>query len=122
MTGLAWVWPSRVARWRKPALVAASVVAHVVVLGLLSYRAMGLAYPALIQPPQPIYVEMEPRPLLPGEKARPRPTPVQPAAPDAEPRPSPTTAGSSIANFRLPFQRRSDDEDDQPRSGACSPR
>ncbi|WP_343787510.1 hypothetical protein [Brevundimonas lenta] len=103
------------ARWRKPALITASVVAHVIVLGLLSYRAMGLAYRPLPAPPPVVYVEIEPRPLLEGEKARPRPTPVEPTAePERQPSPATAEASSSITSFRLPFQRQRDDEEDQP--------
>jgi hypothetical protein len=117
MKRLAWVWPSRLARWRRPTLIGASVAAHVVVLGLLSYRAMGLAYPVLEPPPPAIYVEIEPRPLLPGEKARPRPAPVAPPQRQAEAEPQPASAEErSVMRFRLPFERRPDEDEEASRN------
>ena len=41
MAGLAWGrgWPTLDGRWQKPAIVAASVLAHALVLGLIGVRS-----------------------------------------------------------------------------------
>ncbi len=106
MRDLGFVWPSRAGRWRKPAIVAVSVGLHALVLGLIGLRSMGLD--AAMQPVErTIYVEIEPRPLLPGEVARVRPPPERPeAAPQALP-----DAGA-VAPRSDPF--RSLDDDDRP--------
>ena len=65
------------ARWRKPAIVAASVLAHVLVLGVLGYRHYSQA-PLVISDAPVIFMEIEPRPLLPDEKPRPRPASAPP--------------------------------------------
>ncbi|MDZ4364416.1 hypothetical protein [Brevundimonas sp.] len=65
------------ARHRRLTLIAVSAVAHVAVLGVLSLRTFGLPVVRNIDPP-PIYLDIEPRPLLPGETVR---TPRPPAAP-----------------------------------------
>lgn len=103
--------PKDLQRWRKPALVAASVLAHVLVLGGLGLRAVQMDLPPL-QQERVILVEIEPRPLLEDEQPRPRPSPA-PAASDSEPRPAPSTQ-PSVFGLRLPFQRQPDDEDERP--------
>lgn len=105
-------------RWRKPALVAASLLAHALVLGGLGLRAIRMETSA---PPQErvILVEIEPRPLLENEQPRPRPSPA-PAAARSEPRPAPSTQ-PSVFGLRLPFQRQPDDEEDE-RPSAPAPR
>lgn len=66
------VWP-RADRWRKPAIVAASLLLHAGLLGYLGLRTMGPASP--FPAPEPtIHVQLEPRPLLADE------TPRQPVA------------------------------------------
>lgn len=114
MAGLAWVWPSSATRWRKPALVGASVAAHTVILGFLAARVLDVEPVRLPEPPAVLYVEIEPRPLLEDEQPRPRtapPTPVtsQPAEPVAASGPA-----RSILGFRLPFQRDREEEADRP--------
>lgn len=79
------------ARWRKPAIVAASVLAHVVVLGVLGYRHYAQA-PVMVADAPVILLDIEPRPLLPDEKPRPRPASAPPRVetrPDLSRRPSP---------------------------------
>ncbi|MDI6625218.1 MAG: hypothetical protein QME55_10860, partial [Brevundimonas sp.] len=77
MRDLGLVWPARAERWRTPAIVALSVGLHALVLGLIGLRTIGLdAAPQPIE--RTIYVELEPRPLLPGEVARGRPPPDRP--------------------------------------------
>ena len=81
MTTLRLRWPTREGRWRKPAIVAASLGLHVVVIGWMALQ--GIQEPRryggdLIEDPlfpQPILIELEPRPLLRGEVARTRQTP-----------------------------------------------
>ena len=100
------VWPRRAERWRTPAIVAVSVGLHALVLGVIGLRSIDLGHPP---PPMDrvVYVEIEPRPLLPGEVARVRPPPARPQTPaEALPDAGPATARSD------PF-RRPEDEDDR---------
>ena len=77
-------------RWRTPALVAGSLLVHVAVLGLLGLRVVQLELPAA---ERVMLVELEPRPLLPGEALRvPRPAPSP-----AEARPAAGAATTSPA-------------------------
>lgn len=68
-----WAWPTRPEQWRKPAIVAASLLLHAGVLALFGLRTMGLGAPLPDQSPT-IYVQLEPRPLMADE------TPRQPVA------------------------------------------
>lgn len=98
-------WPSRSERWRKPAIVAASLGVHVLVLALIGLRAVGLdAAPVPVE--RTIFVEIEPRPLLPGEVARVRPPPAPPDVPELDL----PDAGAETARSD-PFRRRDDEED-----------
>ncbi len=111
-----WVWPARAERWRKPAIVTASVLAHVGLFAWLGLRSMGLTLSGLIGDPV-IHVQMEPRPLLPGEAARVRPPPDRPIDAPALPN------AATVAPDRL---LRDPDEDDSPapptpRIGAPAP-
>ena len=63
------MWPARAEQWRKPAIVAASLLLHAGVLAFLGLRTMGLATP-LPDPNPTIYVQLEPRPLLADETPR----------------------------------------------------
>lgn len=110
MARLAWVWPSGRERWRKPALIGASVVAHAVVLGVLGLRAIEMDRFPIPEPESVVYVQIEPRPLLPDERPRPRPSPVQAAS---EPSPAAAAPARSVLGFRLPFQR-TPSQDDRP--------
>ncbi|SFS90426.1 hypothetical protein [Brevundimonas viscosa] len=88
-------------RWRTPALVAGSLVVHLAVLGLLGLRAVRLDLPAV---ERVMLVELEPRPLLPGEALRvPRPTPA-PSDPRqaARSEPSSSTADRREASETAP--------------------
>ena len=77
--GPAWVWPARAERWQKPLIVAVSVLGHAALFSYLGLRSMGLPLSGLIPAPDPvIYVEITPRPLLPGEIARVRQPPDRP--------------------------------------------
>lgn len=108
MRDLRLVWPSRAERWRKPAIVALSVGLHALVLGYVGYKAFDppriygddvIDDPMFPRPP--IYVEIEPRPLLRGEVARTRETPTRerPAQtlPDSGTRLSETTGATGSA-------------------------
>lgn len=82
------------ARWRKPAVVAASVLAHVLVLGVLGYRHYAQA-PVMVADAPVILLDIEPRPLLPDEKPRPRSASAPPLVetrPDLSGRPTPLSA------------------------------
>jgi hypothetical protein len=118
--GPAWVWPARAERWRKPAIVAVSVLGHVALFSYLGLRSMGLTLSGLVADPDPvIYVEITPRPLLPGEVARVRAVPEPPQVTKAPALPGPPTADPD-----RPF-RNPDDEDSPappaPRIGAPAP-
>ncbi len=118
--GPAWVWPARAERWRKPAIVTVSVLGHVALFSYLGLRSMGLTLPDLLQDDPVIHVQMEPRPLLPGEVARVRPPPER--ARDVV---APTLPGSTTADRDLPFRDPTEDEDTPappaPRLGAVAP-
>lgn len=94
------------------AFIAASALAHTLLIALLVWRA-GQA-PILRDAPQPpvILIEIEPRPLIPDETPRPRPAPPQPST---TPRPAVAGLASPIA----PPRPRDEDED---RPSAPSPR
>lgn len=126
MSGRAWVWPSVERRWRKPVMIGVSAVLHVVLLGGLILNGIGDRLTFVPSPPSPLYIEIEPRPLLEDERPRPRPTPAATSQADTQPAPSMTPR---IMGFRLPFQRDRRDDEDQaqslsppaPRSGAPAP-
>ncbi|WP_439478816.1 hypothetical protein [Brevundimonas sp.] len=102
------MWPARAERWRKPTIVAVSVLGHVAIFAWIGLRSMGLSIPGLLQSdPEPvIYVEMAPRPLLPGEVARVRPPPER-----AQDVAAPAPPGSTTAQPDLPFHDPTEDED-----------
>ena len=119
--GPAWVWPARAERWRKPAIVAVSVLGHVALFSYLGLRSMGLTLSGLTEDPGPvIYMQIEPRPLLPGEVARVHPVPAPPQAVDA-----PALPGSPTADRDRPFRDPTEDEDSPappvPRVGVPAP-
>lgn len=56
-------------RWRTPAILAASVVVHAIVLGVLGMRAIQMD--SWSGPEQPVVlIQIEPRPMLEGERPR----------------------------------------------------
>ncbi|MBW8305142.1 MAG: hypothetical protein K0M78_14740 [Brevundimonas sp.] len=114
MRDLRLAWPSRAERWRKPAIIALSVGLHALVLGLIGLRTIELeTAPQAVE--RVVYVEIEPRPLLPGELARVRPPPDRP---EALPQALPNSA--AVAARTDPF-RRPDDEDDRPAPRPAAP-
>lgn len=94
------------APWRRPVLVGISFVAHVVVLGVLASGTFHLK-PAPAAPPL-IWVDIEPRPLLPNETPRPRPAAAAASARQLE------TARDLAGNASLALRdpRRDDEEDE----------
>lgn len=93
------------ARWRKPALIVVSILAHVVVLWALAARTFHLE--PLSAEPELIWLDIEPRPLLPDETPRPRPAAATAAARLNAARPD--LAGRASSSLR---DRRLDDEED----------
>ncbi|WP_298701828.1 hypothetical protein [uncultured Brevundimonas sp.] len=102
--------------------MAVSVFGHVAIFSYLGLHSLGLTVPGLLQvDPEPvIYVEITPRPLLPGEVARVRPPPDRPQAVTA-----PALPGSTAADRDLSFRDPTEDEDNPappvPRIGAPVP-
>ena len=113
------MWPACAERWRKPAIVAVSLLGHVAIFAWLGLRSLGLTIPDLIRSDPILYVQMEPRPLLPGEVARVRP-------PDrARDVAAPALPGSPTADRDLPVRDPIEEEDapapPAPRLGAVAP-
>ena len=107
-----------IASWRSPAdrrraaVLAASVVLHAAVLTPLAAGLFANAppvFPGIADPP--VFVEMEPRPLLQGETAR-EPAPASAAA--RETLPVPGEVVPSVARDRT----RQDDDEDRPTAPA----
>lgn len=90
---------------RRLALIAVSVVAHIVVLGALAANTFHLK-PLQSAPPL-IWLDIEPRPLLPNETPRARPAAAAAAARQIET--APDMAGRASMSIRNP---RLDDEDE----------
>lgn len=86
-------------RMEKPAsrrllVTAASVALHAAILAPMALLAVGREHALPAPPPPLIYLEIEPRPLLPDERPRPRPVPPLPLPRperemEPEPRPEP---------------------------------
>jgi hypothetical protein len=77
--------------WRKAGLATASVAINTALIAALSFTALGIERRGFIAEPSPIYLDIEPRPLLQDE--RPRIPTV--ATPDIEPAAAPTTSSPS---------------------------
>lgn len=107
MTDLRLNWPMHEGRWRKPAIVAASLGFHALVLGYMAFQVIEERRrygggDLLPPPPPPIYIQIEPRPLMRGETARTRQTqtpdtPVNTVT-DAGSRPSETATNTGSAD------------------------
>lgn len=98
-------WDS-LGRWRRPVLIAVSVLAHGLVLGGLALRTFEIDRWEDDSAP-PLYLEIEPRALLPDEKPRPRPA-VSASAPRLI-EVAPDTTGRASVSIHDP---RLDDEDE----------
>jgi len=96
MRGLTMQWPPRAKQRRKLVVLGGSAVLHIGVLGWLAASAMGTddcCAPDLFFSDAPIFVQLEPRPLLPGEVARVRPPTARERVLDSQP-----LAGSARAD------------------------
>ncbi|MBB3870788.1 hypothetical protein [Brevundimonas mediterranea] len=80
--------------WRKAGLATASVAINTALIAALSLTALGIEGRDIVAAPPPIYLDIEPRPLLPDERprvptvTRPEVAPVAAAASNASPAPS----------------------------------
>ena len=92
-------------RVRTPLVAAGSVLAHIVVLGLLALRTFE---PALYTPPEPrlVLLDIEPRPLLEGERMR------TPRVATRTPEPAPARADRSSLPRDLRLRPEDEDEED----------
>ncbi len=105
------------ARWRRPALIAVSLLAHVLVLGGLALRTFELERWA-DAPPTPLYIEIQPRALLPDEQPRRRPASASaPRVIEA----APEIAGSAAAVIRDPRLEEEDEDAPNPRVARTVP-
>jgi len=117
--GPAWVWPARLERWRKPTIVAVSVLGHAAVFAWLGLRAVDMPPPGLLQHAAPvIYVQIEPRPLLPDEVARVQTAPASPTTPDA---PTPPGSPTAARDLRDPAEDDDSPAAPVPRVSAAAP-
>lgn len=89
-------------RWRRPALIAVSVLAHVVVLGALASRTFHLQ--DVRSEPTLVWLDIQPRPVLPDETPRPRPAAAAAAA---------RISVASALSGRASILRRDEDEEEQ---------
>jgi len=116
--GLTMHWPCRADQRRKLIVLGGSAVLHIGVLGWLAASALGVddcCAPDLFLPDAPIYIQMEPRPLLPGEVARVRPPAARERVLDSRPR-----AGAARADPANPLRNARPDQTGAPT--APSPR
>lgn len=90
-------------RGRGPALAAVSIAVHLAVLGLLGLRAVRLDVPVA---ERVMLIELEPRPLLPGEALRPARPVLAPS--DARPAAGAATASPAPADRREAADARPD--------------
>ncbi|WP_426028800.1 hypothetical protein [Brevundimonas sp. TWP2-3-4b2] len=95
-------WTARAEHWRKPAIVAASLLLHAGVLAFLGLRTMGLESGMIPDRNPTIYVQLEPRPLLADETPRRPVTARQLEAPPL------------ARALTTPVLRDEEDEDDRP--------
>ena len=102
--------------WRKPAVIAASVLFHAALLGLLAGNAPGVDVRFGPDAPRRLLIpaEMEPRPLLPGETAR-VPAVSRPANRPATQPTATEPANEARPALRAPTQDK--DDEDAPSSG-----
>lgn len=94
--------------WRKAGLATVSAAFNALLIAALSLTALGIEETAAPPPPPLVYLDIEPRPLLPGEIER-RP-PVE--APAREETPLSASASTTTSTLARPLEK--DDEDDRP--------
>lgn len=108
-----------IASWRSPAdrrsssrraaILAGSILFHAAVLAPLAIGLFAGDRPVFTEAPDlPIFVEMEPRPLLPGETVR-EPTPASVAARETVPR-----VGEPVPSVTRDRTREDDEEEERP--------
>ncbi|MFC5373740.1 hypothetical protein ACFPIF_14315 [Brevundimonas faecalis] len=95
-------------RRRRTALLVASVVIHLAILGPMALRSVTQGDQPLYEDRPVVYLDIEPRPLLPGE--RPRPIPAPPQVPVE----STTARTTDAAAPRIAPPRKKADEDERP--------
>lgn len=110
MTAIEAGWQRLDRRTRLAATIVASIAVHLLVLGpiVLGALGQGMALQRPVEDPWPVFIEMEPRPLLPGEQARVRIT----APPSQTPSYSPPLPGSATGVRDAPFREPIDEEDE----------
>ena len=109
----AWSLPPR---WRKPAMVVASVVFHALVLAGLGFKTMEPISQAAPEP-SVLYLDIEPRPMLEGETARVRTPPRTDTTPEQLRLP-----GSVAADRSLPLRDPREEENSDTPPAPPSPR
>ena len=97
-----WVWSAHADRWRKPLIVAASLLLHAGILALLGLRTMGPGTAIIPDRNPTVFVQLEPRPLLADETPR-RPVAVRQAE-----------APPLVRALTTPVIRDDEDEDESP--------
>ncbi|WP_271085716.1 hypothetical protein [Brevundimonas sp. NIBR11] len=94
---------------RRAALLAGSILFHLAVITPMAIGLLGGDRPVFVEDPEPpIFVEMEPRPLLQGEIAR-EPAPASLAAREQSP-----ALDEALPTVARPDTRREEDEEDRP--------
>ncbi|WAC58950.1 hypothetical protein [Brevundimonas sp. SL130] len=89
---------SRRPDWRKAGLATAAVAINTALIAALSFTALGIEGRDIVAAPPPVYLDIEPRPLLLNE--RPRVPTV--ATPDIEPAAAPTSSPSPSVRAPTP--------------------
>jgi len=98
--------------WRKAGLATAAVAINTALIAALSFTALGIEGGDIVAAPPPIYLDIEPRPLLPDERprvptvTRPEVAPVAASASNASPAPSVRTPETEAAPRPAPLRPR----------------
>ncbi|MFW2345755.1 MAG: hypothetical protein ACN4EU_10665, partial [Brevundimonas mediterranea] len=98
--------------WRKAGLATAAVAINTALIAALSFTALGIEGGDIVAAPPPIYLDIEPRPLLPDERprvptvTRPEVAPVAASASNASPAPSVRTPETEAAPGPAPLRPR----------------
>lgn len=104
----------RADRSRRLVVLGGSLLFHAVVLALIGHELVQTPWaPDRVIDQTPVFIELEPRPLLPGEVAR-RPSPAPLAAAETQP--------LNLAREQAPDAPRLTDEDEDERPSAPAPR
>jgi len=92
-------------RWRRPVLIAVSILAHVVVLGALASQTFHLQ--DVRSEPSLVWLDIQARPVLPDETTRPRPAASAASAARIE-------VASNVSGRASTLRRDEDEEDEAP--------